>query len=444
LEIKEMEIQEQVREGVRAVVEPLKDELRKAASDEVASKLNPVAESLTEIRTQLAKLEERGDVRPTDDRVKELEKRLGESEEAIRVIRVSPAQPNKQGSGIDLRGAFVRDVEAVRKGIRDLRLDGTTGRQAAVESRAISSSLFATGGRLPADVADSFIDFLIEQQVTLPHVVIRRMMGPEGHTDELTIAARKMRKATEGTAASDPNAIGTKRRTMNTVEVIWPTDITLTFLEDNIEKAGAEQHIARMIATQFGNDMNDLAWNGDEADTADPFRSINNGWIVLFQNNSDVHDLDLTDTGIGDPATLETTPSAIMHAVSKALPYKFKGRLDLAYTVPVPFGETYADQLSARQTALGDQVMVGGFPAMRYFGRPVRVEPHFVEENADKVVLTPNGNLFVGIQRQMMVESEWQPRARKIEYTATLRWDVEMATGDAVVLASGLPSHLRG
>ena len=439
-----MEIQEQVRAGVEAVVVPLKDELRKAASDEVAAKLDPVAKELVEIRTQLAGLESRGDISPVAEQVRDLEKKLDDANEAIRVIRVSPVAPTNGKPAADFRGAFIRDVEAVRKGIRDLRLDGTTGRQAAVESRAISSSLFATGGRLPAEVADQFIDFLIEQQVTLPHVVVRRMMGPEGHTDELTIAARKMRKATEGTAPSDPNAIGTKRRTMNTVEVIWPTDITLTFLEDNIEKAGAEQHIARMVATQFGNDMNDLAWNGDEADTADPFRSINNGWITLFQGNADVHDLDLADTGIGDPATLETTPSAIMHLVSKALPYKFKGRLDLAYTVPVPFGETYADQLSARQTALGDQVMVGGFPAMRYFGRPVRVEPHFVEENADKVVLTPNGNLFVGIQRQMMVESEWQPRARKVEYTATMRWDTEMATGDAVVLASGLPANLRG
>ncbi len=438
-----MEIQEQVQAGVRAVVDPLKDELRKAASDEVAAKLDPVAKDLTEIRTQLAKLEERGDIRPTDDRVKELEKRLVESEEAIRVIRVSPTLPANGGGkkDLDFKGCFVRDIAALRNGINTLRMEAGN---ANAESRAISSSLFATGGRLPADVADQFIDFLIEQQNTLPRVQTRRMVGPEGHTDELTIASRKLRKATEGTDPSVANAIGTKRRTLTTVEVIWAEDLTLTFLEDAIERAGTEQHIARMLATQFGNDLNDLAWNGDEADTADPFRVINNGWIMLAQGDSAVHDADLTDTSLGDPNSLETSPTGILKIVSKALPYKFKGRTDLSIWVPVPFGEEYADELSRRETNLGDAVVQSGFPSMRYFGRPVRVEPHFVEENADKIVLTPDGNLFFGIQRQMMVESEWRPRPRVVQYTITARTDVNYATGDAIVLGSGLPPALRG
>jgi hypothetical protein len=439
----EKPLAEQFREGIQAVVEPLKTELRASISDEVAAKLDPVAKNLVEVRTQLAELEARGDIKPTVDAVRDLEKRLTESEEAIRVIRVSPAAPAKGKREQDFKGCFVRVANALRNGINTLRMENG-GSLRDAESRAISSSLFATGGRLPADVADQFIDFLIEQQNALPRVQTRRMVGPEGHTDELTIASRKLRKATEGTDPTAANAIGTKRRTLTTVEVIWAEDLTLTFLEDAIERAGTEQHIARMLATQFGNDLNDLAWNGDEADTADPFRVINNGWIMLAQADSDVHDADLTDTSLGDPSSLETSPTGILKIVSKALPYRFKGRTDLSFWVPVPFGEEYADELSRRETNLGDAVVQGGFPSMRYFGRPVRVEPHFIEENADKVVLTPDGNLFFGVQRQMMVESEWRPRPRVVQYTITARVDVNYATGDAIVLGSGLPTALRG
>lgn len=438
----EKPLAEQFREGITAVVEPLKAELRTAMSDEVAAKLDPVAQSLVDVRTQLAKLEERGDVRPTDEKVKDLEKRLTDSEEAIRVIRVSPALPsNSKPNGPDFKGVFIKDVPALRSSIANYRNGLGHG---DAESRAISSSLFVTGGRLPAEVSDTFIDYLIEQQVTLPRVVTRRMMGPEGHTDELTISSRKMRKATEDTAPSVANAFGTKRRTLNTIEVIWGENLSLTWLEDNIERQGSEQHIARMLATAFGNDTNDLAWNGDVADTADSFRSINNGWITLAQDDSDTNNVDLLDTAVGDAAVLEGTPSAIMHVISTALPYKFKGRTDLSFTVPIRFAESYADQLSARQTSLGDQVMIGGFPAMRYFGRQVRPEPHFIEENADKIVLTADGNLFFGIQRQMTMDSEWKPRERRVELTITARTDYQYATGTAIVLGAGLPANLRG
>jgi hypothetical protein len=437
-----MEIQEQVRNAVLETLAPLKAEVTKAVSGELAQEITKVGDSLTEVRAQLAKLEERGDVKPTDDKVKELEKRLVESEEAIRVIRISPALPSngKKDAADIFKGLFIKDAPGLRNAISGYRNGLASG---DAETRAISSALFATGGRLPAEVSDQFIDFLIEQQVTLPRVVTRRMMSPEAHTDELTISARKMRKATEDTAPTVANAFGTKRRTLNTVEVIWAENVSLGWLEDNLERAGSEQHIVRMLATQFGNDANDLGWNGDVADTADLFRVINNGWITLAQDDSDTHNVDFTDTSVGDPGSLEGAPSSLLHIMSTALPYKFKGRTDLAFTTPIRFAESYANELSARQTALGDRVMIGGFPEMRYFGRQVRPEPHFIEENADKVVLTGDGNLFFGIQRSITMETEWKPRERRLEITCSARTDYQYATGDAIVLGSGLPTNLR-
>jgi hypothetical protein len=433
------DISRAVGDAVRKELAAVTEEVRQAVSAEQAQKLNEFESAIVDLRAHLAKLEARGDVKPTEEKVSDIEKRLAETEENVRIIRAHPALPsNRKDDVVDVfRGVFIRDIAAAKRTLRELR----GMEQGPIQTRSIDSGLFVTGGKLPAEAADQFIDFLIEQQNALSRVVVRRMMNPEGHTDELTVAARKMRKGAEGSDPTAAGGIGTKRRTLRTVEVIWAEDITLTFLEDNIERRGAETHIARMLATAFGNDLNDLAWNGDEADTGDAFRSINDGWLAIAAADTDVNVVDLSDTTYG--VTSSTKASEVLSFASHALPFKFKGRTDLAYFVPVRFAERYADEVATRETALGDGVLVNGMPTLRYFGRAVIPEPHLYGSNNDKVVLTPLGNLFFGVQRQLTVDSEWRPRRRMVEYTITARTDYEYATGEAFVLVSSLPAHLQ-
>jgi len=127
----------------------------------------------------------------------------------------------------------------------------------------------------------------------------------------------------------------------------------------------------------------------------------------------------------------------------RRLPQRFKGRSDQVFFVPVGFAERYAEETADRQTGLGDQVLVGGFPALRYFGIPVVPEPHLSGDSGDRLMLTPTGNLFFGVQRQLTVDGQWQPRRRVVEYTLTARIDYDYATGAAIVAAEALPEHLR-
>jgi hypothetical protein len=222
------------------------------------------------------------------------------------------------------------------------------------------------------------------------------------------------------------------------VEVIWPEDITLTFLEDNIERAGAETHIARLLATQFGNDLNDLAWNGqeDSGSADDPFESINDGWIELAENDTDVNDVDAS--GLSTPSNAD-----IFSAMYRSMGYRYLARTDLAFFMGVPYAAKYAEEVSTRETAMGDSVLVNGFPALRYFGVQVIPEPALIGRNEDKGLLTPLPNLYHGIQRQVTVDSEWVPRKRVVEYTITARDDFQYATGAAIVLVSGIPAGNR-
>lgn len=434
------EIQAGIQTGLANVKEEIAKDLKEIVNDATAQKFTDLEGEIKDIRGDLMKRFVDDPADHAKQLVKDLEKKLDEIEakqaefaEQARLARV-PQTVQKDADGnpiLDYGGVIVRESQELRDFLMSYHAPGFKAAKEA-EFRALGTGLFATGGQLPPEVQDAFIDFVIAQQATLPNVTTIRMNAPTGYTDELRVAARKMRAATEGVAPTSADSITTKRRTLTTVEVIWGEDITFTLLEDAIERMGTESHIARLIATGFGNDANDLAWNGDES-LSDPFLSINDGWFKLFTDDAEVNDIDFSTSPI--PAT----PAEAMQQMMQAMPVNFLGRTDHRFFCSIPFAMNHADDLSVRETALGDQVMVNGFPALRYFGIPLNPDSH-IASATQRVVLCPQGNLFHGVQRLFRMDTEWRPRNRWIEYTLTARNDYEYATGKAVVNGTSVPT----
>jgi len=403
---------------------------------ELEQAIAPVVGEIKEIRQKLSKLEAAG-VKPDDTKVADLEARLAELEEKTRLIEVGVVGKPEQ-KRVDVDTALL--AAAARVIPEDTAI-----------KRAIDSSVIASAGKLNPEQADAFIDFVVKEQVALSMARVRRMTAPQALIEELAVSARKLRKATEGTAPSLADAVSAKRRELSTVEVIWAEDITLTFLEDNIERRGAENHIARLLATQFGNDLADLGWKGDEGlaatitdsngdgldDTtgltqADHnFLRTNNGWLKIAGSDPAAHGYD---------AASATKVSDIFKAMLKLLPDKYRG-LELVFFVPPETADAYANELANRGTNLGDTVMVQGVPTLRYFGYKVVADPYLRKEGnlSRRAILTIPDNLVFGIQRDITIDAQWQPRKRVVEYTITARNDYEFANADAVVLASNIP-----
>lgn len=417
---------ETINKGMDGLKGDLQKEIEEKIDGKTGEKFKSVEDELKGIHEKLDEAFKAGESHK-DESVKELEKRLEEAEqkhaeitEKVRLLTVG-GNLNKSGKPDPMKGFFF-DREELANRLRGEAFGGGT--------KGVSSDLFTSGGQLPAEAIDGFWASVIDQTPTLKLITNRSMLSGTGTVDELVISSRSLTASTEGTAITDPDAVSFNRRTITVVEMGQGIDITKTFLEDNVERENAEQLIIDQIAAQFGNDVEDLGWNGDD-DSSTTFLAINDGWITLATADSNVNDVTSYDSG--------ATCSDVMHDWKKSVPTKYKMRPDLTFFVPYAFAENYANEVSARETAMGDQVLINGLPALRYFGHPVVAVPYLTSTTG---MLTPAKNLYHAYRRNVTIESEWQPRKRIMEITLTVRNDYEYAAGGAIVLGTSIPADL--
>lgn len=405
---------------VRAAVEPTVKEIKQLRDETLQA------------HNSLLKLWKDG-VEPNHQAVRALEQRLDQHENAMlqageharqEALKTKGTTPSAGGPKGDVfRDVFIRDSHKVVEAFR-------TGGYEAMHRALTSEGTLATAGALNPDQESQFLDWTREQQIALSRINIRRMVANAAFLDEIVLGTRKLRRGAEATAEPVANGISTARRQLNTVETVWGEDLSYSFIEDNIEGGGIESTIARLLAIGFGNDHNDLFWNGDE-DNSDPFLGINDGIIDIAKADVLVNDLD---------ATSISEWTKVFNAALKLMPFAFQARPDHAFFIPFRGTFVYADELATRETALGDAVTVEGRDALRYFGVPVLGEPHM---QADEAVLSPLVNLTWGVQRGITFEADRVPRKRAIEYTLSARTDQNYAKSQAMVLIDNIPAALR-
>lgn len=424
--------------------------------DLIATKFAPIEKQIQDVQKDLNGLEGRGDITATDQKVKDLEEKLLEREEKLgeimkqhnnelRLIKADFAMAGTQPGAApdplrqDWKNQFVKSPEALKQ----LVYSYAKGDSGSGMLERIDTSDIASAGALQPEVADRFIDNIIAEQATLSRITTRRMLSPSARLDEIRVANRQLTVTGETTDVSPAGAVSFAQRTLNTTEVTWAEDITLAFLEDNIERANGEAHIASVLARQFGTDLNDLACNGTTDTFAAAFTTIRQG-LYSYMNTIAAGATPVTPREVTAPAA-GSTPSVTFRAMHKAIQQKYKARTDWGFFVPTGTAEIYADEVQARETSLGDSVLLDGFPALRYFGRPIYPEPFLndatVSTGNARPYLTSTQNMVFGIHRNIRVDSEFKPRGRKIEYTISARVGFNLAVPYLFVrLSDVLPS----
>lgn len=303
------------------------------------------------------------------------------------------------------------------------------------------------GGLLKPEQSNRFIDYMFDATILTRVARTIRMRSDTTEIDKVGVGEKLMVLATEGasTGQTDRGATFTKvSLTTKKLRLDW--ELSSESLEDNIEGADLEDHIARLMATQAGNDVEDLAINGDTALSSDNLYKAFNGFRKLALNGGQVVD-----------AGGATISKATFNSALKAMPRKYKQRRnqlrfftgsnlvqDYLYNLTT-VGSTPEDIASSilRGNPAAPEGNPGGVIPFA-FGIPV-VEVPLIDETRTgtysgatgqhgEVHLTFPQNFIVGIKRDVTVYREFKPKKDTIEYTLYIRVGVAVENLDSFVV----------
>lgn len=308
------------------------------------------------------------------------------------------------------------------------------------------------GGLLHPEQASRFIDYIWDATVIAKDARTIRMKSDTVDIDKIGVGQKLVRLATEAVDdGSNADATFTKiSLTTKKLRLDW--ELSTESLEDNIEGDALEDHIARLMATQAGNDIEDLLINGDTTLTSDPLYKAFDGFHTLALAGGRVVE--------GGGAVVS---KATFNAALKALPRIYKQRRnqlrfytgsnliqDYLYNLTtIGLGGTPDDIASGiiQGNPSGPQGSAGGqYPYA--FGVPIVEVPLFKEDldgtysgaagEHGRVDLTFPNNRIVGIKRDIVVHREYKPKKDTIEYTVFTRVGCQVENLDSYVVCKNI------
>lgn len=325
------------------------------------------------------------------------------------------------------------------------------GNVAAGSAPGIADPITGTagGGVLNPEQSNRFIDYIWDNMVwskTGRRVVMR---ANTVELNKMGVGERviKAAKQAENTAVNANVEFTKVELTTKKVRLDW--EVSTEGLEDNIEGAALEDHIARQMTAKFAADLEDLAINAD-ASNADGFHDIlgYDGFIEQYRAavNEIYWDTDPASTGNpGGHLTVEKFQKLIT-----SIPRKFRGvKSNLVFSAST---DAFADAVNSLGSsgnltaeAIVTRVVDGaapqtiGAPARyRVLGVPLEEVP-LLGNGGDKVVVLtfPQNNIW-GFQRDITVYRDFVARKDTTEYTVYARFGIAIEEPAAAAVAVGV------
>jgi hypothetical protein len=308
------------------------------------------------------------------------------------------------------------------------------------------------GGLLNAEQSNRFIDYMWEATVLGNQVRTIRMRADTVDIDKLGIGERLMRVATEAVDDGVNAGATFSKISLTTKKLRLDWEISTESLEDNIEGDGLEDHIARLMATQAGNDLEDVAINGNTALTGDPLLKAFDGWRKRALAGGHVidHAGGAVDRSVFNKA-LKAMPRKYMQRRNGL---KFFTGSNVIQDYLFSLQNTSADYVTPEAMAasgINSAVRTdgpAGFTTGNAFGIPVQEVPLFEEtldgdysgqtgDHADVWLTFPN-NMLWGVKREIQVFREFKPKKDTTEYTMFCRVGTQIENADAFVVVKNV------
>lgn len=330
--------------------------------------------------------------------------------------------------------------------------------QKVIDTTALGSDADTTNtnghGLLYPDQANRFIDYMWDATILAKSARTIRMRSNTTEIDKVSVGERVMRAATESApqnyVSGYTNTAATFTKvSLTTTKLRLDWELSSESLEDNLEGGDLEDHIARLMATQAGNDVEDLLINGDTT-SADGLLQAFDGWTVKAKAGG--HVVDAGGAGLGN---------AVFNKALKAMPRKYKQRRNqLRFFAGSNLVQDYLYNLTDVATSpfdIASGVIRGnvagpegapGSVTPFAFGIPVVNVPLMAETQTGDysgaagyhgdLHLTFPQNLIVGIKRDITVYREFKPKKDTIEYTLFIRVGCAIENLDAHVVVKNV------
>jgi HK97 family phage major capsid protein len=307
-----------------------------------------------------------------------------------------------------------------------------TSNRALLEKADLAiADLTAAGGYLKPSQAKRFMRLLIKQSALLQLATVVPMAAPSEEISRIKFGSRVLRPGREAVALTaaerakpDLSRIGLDTR-------IFKAEVRLSdeVLEDNIEQGELRQTIMELLSEAIARDMEEIVINGNVAST-DVFLAQMDGVLVQAQSN------------VVDAAGAVINKD-LLNALIKSLPSEYlRDKSSMRYLTSVDAELDYRNTLAERSTAIGDKFLEGDAPVL-YSGVPLQPIPMWPENlgtTADRtaIVLTNPKNVYVGIWRQIRIETDRDISEGVLKIVATLRFGTRFGEEQAVAKAVGV------
>jgi len=304
------------------------------------------------------------------------------------------------------------------------------------------------GGLLNPEQSARFLDYMFDATVIGKVARTVRMKSDTAEIDRMSVGEKLMKLATEADNTAANSGVTFSKISLTTKKLRMDWELSTESLEDNIEGADLEDHIARLMATQAGNDIEDVLLNGDTALTGDALYKSFDGVVKKAKASGRVVD-----------AAGATISREVFNKALKAMPRKYKQRRgDLRFLAGSNLIQDflYANSIGTNQTIpqdIASSVIRGGvaplggpagYVAPFAFGIPIVEVPLLSETQTGThsgaagshgdIHLTFPNNVVIGIKRDVTVYRFFQPRKDTIEYTMYTRVGVQIEQADAWVV----------
>ena len=317
----------------------------------------------------------------------------------------------------------------------------------------------ASGGLLNAEQANRFLDFVVDQSVLMQNSRVVRMRASSMDIDKLSVGTRLMQKATEATNDGSNAAVTFSKVSLSSVKLRLDWEISTESLEDNIEGASLEDHIAQVMARQTANDLDDLLINGNTSSSNGLLKALDGFVKLALASGTTVDEAgDNVSRSVFD-RVLRNLPNKYLQRRNELRFFTGPGVVqDAIYSLGNPNSATEATAgAPSPGSTTGDLAFLQG--AMRAnggagstglapFGIPLVEVPLMPETvtgdysgaagSHGYVELTFPNNRVVGLHRDITVYRQFQPKTDTIEYTQYMRLACNIENADSYVIAKNV------